>query len=109
MATVEACIQNCLACYRVCLETKHYCIKQGGKHTEPTHLQKLSDCIELCRLSAHFMMSLSPLHKEVCNVCADACLVCAESCEEMGDDDQMKKCAEMCRQCEASCREMAVQ
>lgn len=104
---MEECIQNCMDCYRICLETFTYGIQKGGRYVEPNHLQVLTDCIETCRTSAHMMIKGSELHPQMCGVCAEACRRCAESCEAMADDEQMKKCAEMCRKCEQSCRQMA--
>ncbi len=104
---MKECIDNCLECYRVCVETKKYCLEIGGEHAEPTHLKTLADCAELCRVSAQMMMSGSEMHKEVCGVCAEACRRCKESCEQF-DDEQMKKCAQICGECEVSCREMAL-
>jgi hypothetical protein len=104
---MEACIDNCLECYEVCLETKQHCLELGGEHANPKHIQALSDCLELCQVSAHFMIKDSNLHGQVCGVCAEACRVGAESCEEYKDDEMMQHCAEVCRQCEKSCREMA--
>lgn len=104
---MESCIQDCLDCYRVCLETKGYCLEAGGEHTQPSHMKAMSDCIETCKMSAHFMIKQSELHGSVCGVCADACAKCAASCESFTDDEMMKNCAEMCRQCEKSCRQMA--
>jgi hypothetical protein len=105
---MNECIQDCLDCYRVCLETKKYCIEKGGEHAEAEHLKSLNDCIELCKVSAHMMISGSEIHDKVCAVCAEACKRCAESCENFPDDEQMRKCAQICRKCEQSCNEMAV-
>ena len=79
----------------------------GGKHVEASHLKTLLDCADTCRVSADFMLRGSPLHSEVCGVCADACERCAKSCEQFGDDAETKACAEMCRRCTESCRLMA--
>ena len=104
---MDQAIKNASECYKVCLETKMYCLKQGGKHVSPEHMQALADCIEACKISENFMIRNSPLHSKVCAVCAEACKKCAESCEAMGDDQQMKKCAQACRKCEETCRAMA--
>lgn len=106
MVRMNQAIQDTLDCYRVCEETIQYCSQKGGKHTDPQHIQALTDCKEACKMAANFMIRGSELHGKVCGVCADACKRCAESCEAMGDDEQMKKCAEICRKCEASCRPM---
>lgn len=104
---METCIQDCLDCYRVCMETKNYCLEQGGKHAEPEHIKTLSDCMELCKTSAHFMIKDSELHTGVCDLCAEACRKCAESCEKFEGDEQMENCAKSCRQCASSCETMA--
>lgn len=103
------CIQDCLDCYRVCLETKAYCLEKGGEHAAPSHIQSLDDCIELCKTSAHLMIAGSILAPQICDVCADACDRCATSCEAMEGDKQMQKCADICRKCEESCDDMAAE
>jgi hypothetical protein len=106
-AEMKRCIDECLSCYRVCMETLIFCIAQGGRHAEPRHLQLLMDCAEICRTSADFMLRGSELHVETCAVCADVCERCAQSCDAMGDDATMRACAEACRRCAESCRTMS--
>ena len=105
--SMEQCIDECLNCHRVCLETVQYCLQQGGKHADPRHITTLLDCAEICQTSANFMLRGSELHGRTCAVCAEVCARCAQSCEEMGDDEQMRACAEACRSCAESCRQMA--
>ncbi|HXG67920.1 MAG TPA: four-helix bundle copper-binding protein [Blastocatellia bacterium] len=104
---VNQCIENCLDCHRICLETVAYCLQMGGKHAEAAHIRLLLDCAEICQTSANFMMRGSNLHGYVCGVCAVICERCAESCERMGDDERMRVCAQECRTCADSCRQMA--
>ena len=105
---MRTCIENCLDCYAICIETKAYCTSLGGKHVEAHHLQTLADCAHLCETSANFMLRGSELHKDVCRICADACDRCADSCEQVDrNDDVMRKCVDECRKCAESCREMA--
>ena len=104
---MQQCIEECLSCHRVCLETVTYCLQQGGKHAEATHIQTLLDCAEICQTSANFMLRSSELHGRTCAACAEVCERCAESCEQMGEDEQMRACAEACRRCADSCRQMA--
>ena len=59
---------------------------------------------DICRTAAHFMMSDSSLHPDVCRVCADVCEACAESCARL---EGMERCVEACRECEQQCRQMA--
>lgn len=104
---MQKCIQECLNCHSTCVQTISYCLQQGGKHAEPTHIRLLLDCAEICQTSANFMLRGSDLHGRVCGVCAEICEQCTRSCEQFGNDPQMETCAESCRRCADSCRRMA--
>ena len=103
----QHCIQECLQCHSICLETLTHCLQKGGAHAEAAHIRLLLDCVEICQTSANFMLRGSDLHSRTCGVCAEVCERCAQDCERMGDDAQMKACAEACRRCAESCRQMA--
>jgi hypothetical protein len=46
---MQECIQNCLDCHAICLETAAYCMQLGGKHAEPSHLRLLPGlCADMC-------------------------------------------------------------
>lgn len=101
----QQCIEHCMHCHRVCIETAmNHCLESGGRHVEPRHFRLMVNCADACRLAADFMLSSSDLHAKMCAVCADVCEACAQSCEEIGDMDE---CASACRQCAESCRQMA--
>lgn len=104
---MRRCIEHCQSCHATCVETVAYCLQQGGRHTEASHVRLMLDCAEICQTSANFMLRGSDLHTRTCGVCAEVCERCAEDCERMGDDARMKACAEMCRRCAASCRDMS--
>ncbi|MFP2896140.1 four-helix bundle copper-binding protein [Corallococcus sp. 4LFB] len=104
---MRECIDNCLACHRVCLETLADGLQRGGKHAEPRHLRLLMDCADICDTSARFMLRGSDLHSRTCFACAEVCAACADACEKMSDEGMMKACAEACRRCEESCRRMS--
>lgn len=105
---MERCVQNCLDCYRLCMETVAHCLRMGGEHASPEHIGQLLDCAALCRTAAELMLRGSSLHPATCGVCAEACRACAESCERIaGDDELMRRCAEACRRCADSCGRMA--
>ena len=107
-ADLEDCIENCLECYRVCVETLQYCLRMGGAHAELAHIRLLSDCVQICQVSADFMIRASKLHSETCAACAEICARCAENCAAFGaEDDQMQECASVCRRCAESCDRMA--
>lgn len=105
---IQQCIEDCLDCHSICLVTVPHCLQLGGKHAAPDHITTLLDCAEICQTSANFMLLNSPLHRRVCEVCAEACVRCAEDCERTADgDQQMLSCAAVCRRCAESCRTMA--
>lgn len=100
-------VADALECHRVCEETISYCLQQGGRHAEASHIRLLTDCADICRLAADFMVRGSEFHQQLCGLCADVCVRCAEDCEQFGDDAQMRQCAEACRRWAESCRQMA--
>jgi len=104
---MQECINECTNCHRVCLETLTYCLNKGGRLSEAHHLRLLTDCAEICQISANFMLRNSELHVYTCGACAEICERCARSCEEMSYDDLMARCAESFRSCAALCREMS--
>lgn len=107
---MQDCIQNCLNCHAVCLETINHCLAMGGEHAEATHIGLLQNCAEICMTSAHFMLTMSDHHPQVCDVCATVCDACADSCESLASGDAaefMQRCADVCRHCAESCRRMA--
>lgn len=105
---MQSCIEECLECHRICVETAAHCLALGGKHASAEHMRTLLDCADICRTSADFMLRGSRHHQATCGVCATVCDACAASCEQMGaDDDLMRRCAQACRRCAESCRQMA--
>jgi hypothetical protein len=105
---MQTCIENCFECHSTCIKTAGHCLKMGGAHAGVEHQRSLSDCIESCATSAHFMLHMSPFHSRYCGLCAEVCAACADSCEKLAKGDEvMLHCVEICRKCEASCRAMA--
>lgn len=102
---MQACIDACLKCYRTCLSTAmHHCLEAGGRHTEPQHVRLMIACAEMCRASAHLMLTGSDAHRHSCAACAKICADCAVDCERVGD---MAECVAVCRACAESCLKMA--
>lgn len=105
---MQECIQNCLNCHAICLETIGHCLAMGGEHAQADHIRLLQDCAQICMTSADFMLRMSEHHPQTCGICADICEACARDCESMADgSDFMQKCADVCRKCAESCRRMA--
>jgi hypothetical protein len=106
---MQQCIDECLSCERICLESITHCLGLGGRHAEPAHIGLLQACAEICATSARFMLLESPYHARVCGVCAEVCEACTDDCERLSDDDHMRRCAVACRACAESCRAMSGQ
>ena len=88
--------------------TIQYCLRMGGKHAEEKHIRLLTDCAQICQISADFMIRGSEMHHEICAACAEVCGRCVDYCAALGAaDEQMQECAEWCMRCEESCAEMA--
>lgn len=105
---MQDCINECLSCHAICLETITHCLEMGGEHADPSHITLLQDCAQICITSADFMLRGSEHHGQTCGVCAVVCDACADSCESMADgSDFMQRCAEVCRRCAESCRQVA--
>jgi hypothetical protein len=108
---MQQCIQHCLHCYQMCLETITFCVRKGGDFAGAETIQVLQDCAEVCLLSANFMIRDSNLHGRTCALCEQTCQRCADMCDRIGSqepqDSQIKACAAMCRQCAISCGLMA--
>lgn len=105
--SMNQCIDACTNCGRLCLETLHHCLTQGGQHATAEHIGMLMDCTDICDVSARFLVRGSVMHKETCRACAAVCEACAKSCEAMPEDEVMKRCAAACRACAEECRRMS--
>lgn len=104
---MKACIEKCWECRAECQDVLfNHCLEEGGKHAEAAHVKLMTDCIQICQLSADFMVRNSAMHMATCAACADICDACAVSCEAIGGEE-MKNCAKLCRECATSCRSMS--
>lgn len=101
---MSACIELCRRCQQVCLNmATGHCLEKGGAHVAPEHLRTMLACAELCGTAAYVMTTGSPLHRQVCRVCAEACEACISSCRAL---DEMEECIFACERCKASCESM---
>ena len=106
-AEMRQCLDNCLNCYRTCVETLEHCVTMGGEHADPDHLRLMADCKDICLTSANFLMRQSALHVFTCSACAEVCQRCGDDCARLAADDPgMKACADACHKCAESCRKM---
>lgn len=105
--SMQACIDACLAIYRLCMEASRHGLEKGGAHAAPGHVAILQDCADLCQATATSMMRGSPIHTVLCEACAKACEACSKDCAGF-DDALMRRCATGCHDCAASCVMMAM-
>lgn len=97
----ERCIDSCLGCYRMCVQTAMgQCLEAGGGHIAPDHFRLMLGCAEMCRAAAHAMVVGVENHRVFCGACALMCDDCAASCEQL---DGMAECARTCRACADVC------
>jgi len=102
---MQACIDACVNCHQVCLQTAMtHCLNMGGPHVEPGHFRLMNSCAEICAVSANLQLSGSSFSERLCALCADVCTACADSCREL---DGMEDCERACKRCAASCHSMA--
>ena len=52
---MQQCIQDCLDCHAVCMQTAEACRQAGGEHAHDEHVYMLLDCADMCLTAAHFM------------------------------------------------------
>jgi hypothetical protein len=102
---IDQSVRNCQECHTICIETIQYCLKQGGKHVDASHIRLLTDCAQICQTSADFMIRGSDLQGETCEACGNICGQCADECERFAKDVQMRRCSEACRRCAEACRQ----
>ena len=100
------CINECMQCHAICLETINYCLTQGGKHAAPEHIGLMASCADICSTSADTMLRGSSIHTATFGSCAEICQACGDECakHEMG---HCQECAKACRRCAEECRKMA--
>lgn len=103
---MSTCIDDCLRCYRTCLDSIASCGLEGKNSDEQArHIRLMMTCAEMCRSAAHLMLLRSPHYSHICEECAAMCSECARECERVGG---MEECAEACRFCADSCQAMAI-
>lgn len=108
---LEECIDACWQARHSCQKTLfEHCLKKGGEHTAPAHIELMISCMEICQTAADFMTRSSIVHAAICSACAIVCDACADSCEDILDEgkvcDDMQRCADLCRIAAKSCRTM---
>jgi hypothetical protein len=100
---VDACLDACVDCSRVCRQHVRHCLELGEAHAEPAHIGMLLTCATVCDATAQLVALDSEWHPTHADLCAQVCDECADACEDMED---MEACVEACRACAEACRSM---
>jgi hypothetical protein len=104
---MRRCIDECLNCHRICIETVNHCLSLDGRHAEARHIRLILDCAQISATSADFMLRTSDYHTRLCGICAELCAASADSCQELGPHDAtMQRCVQICRRCGDACGRM---
>lgn len=104
--TISQCVDECLKCHRICLDTATQCLLIGGDLAAPERVRLLYDAAQICQMAADFILRKSLFHLQSCELCAEICERVVDSCEDLIDDRLMHTCSQAARRCAAACREM---
>lgn len=104
----QQCIDNCLECHRVCLETALHCF-QRNQYLGRGFTSLLLGCSQICAINADLVEHYGGCHANICAECADICTECAAECERLADGDpQMLRCAKLCRRAAYFCDDVVI-
>ncbi len=67
---MQQCIDDCMSCYDVCLQTAKNCQQAGGQHAAQNHIWMLLDCADVCQTTAHLMQHNNPLYGYITSAAA---------------------------------------
>lgn len=101
------CIEECLNCHGVALQTFNYCVSRGGVYANAQLVYQILDCIEITHLCADWLRRGSILHHHAAALCAQTCDECDNRCAGFHDDEDIGKCAKACQACAQACRRLS--
>lgn len=104
---MKLCIELCQNTYQTCEKVMSYCLEKGGEYAEPTQIQLMMACADMCKTAAHLMLWNSNYHNRLCGICAQLCDACAHACKRFTDDEIMQNCSRLCQICADTCKKMA--
>jgi hypothetical protein len=102
---MQNCINACMECHKICLETMTHCMSKDGKQINKGIMSMVRDCSEICMMCMNMMMGGSEFMGRTCMLCAEMCDRVATACEQ-SQDQKMMQCAASCRRCAEACRSM---
>jgi|RhiMetdeSRZDD1v2_1073273.scaffolds.fasta_scaffold87796_5 hypothetical protein len=103
---VRECIEVCLDCHRVCLETATY-LSSSAERVGAEDLRLLFTTAEVCHAGASLLRGPADRTGSAYAMCAELCQRAARYCDAFGDDPRMRSCANACRRCADACHALA--
>jgi hypothetical protein len=101
---IQECLFACWDCRHECQKIFFtHCLEMGKSHLTKDHVKAMTDCIQICQITADFLTRESVHYNKVTEACATVCEECAASCKKIGDET-MLHCAKMCMECADKCR-----
>ncbi|WP_235867365.1 four-helix bundle copper-binding protein [Priestia abyssalis] len=96
-------VQNCEA---TCEYTRNEILKMEDIQSRQKQLKLLSDCANICTLTAQYVASQSQFAKSLASLCAQVCEACGNHC--LNHSDKVSEaCGQICLNCAHECREFA--
>lgn len=105
-AQVDDCLEACLECHRICLETVSH-LSTGDDQVAAEDIRLLFNTADVCRTNASLLRGGADRHRGASVACAELCEQSARYCDGRGDDPRLRACAVACRRCAAACRGLA--
>ena len=110
---MEACIQACLACAKICNTCGDDMIGMSHKAAQDLTarcIRLCRDCADICLLAAQWMGRASVFSLRMCALCAELCELCAGVCEQHAPHHPLcGDCAKECRRCAEMCHKMVLE
>lgn len=105
-AECQSCLDACLACHALCLDTALHCL-QSDPAADAGMIRMLLDCAEICRTNAELLRADGdPL--EASMVCGMVYEQFARECDGLAGDPQLRRCAEAMRACVDACEHIVM-
>jgi hypothetical protein len=103
---VDDCLEACLECHRICLETVSY-LTTAAHAVGAEDMRLLFNTAEVCGTNASLLRAGGDRHGAASLACAELCEQAARYCDGRGADPRLQACAAACQRCAVACRGIA--
>lgn len=79
-----------------------YNAKESKKKLAYLDVKRIQACMQLCQVTADFLLQRLPVADKMCEICAAICEQCAVSFAP-SDDEQLRQFAEICKKAVGAC------